>query len=87
MSLRTTPAVRLFVKSCCGWCDEARDWLAARGLKCSELNVSRSRALFDEMIELSGQTRAPVIEVDGRVLADFGADELEAWWEENFGDG
>lgn len=79
-----TPAIRLFVKSGCGWCDEARDWLDARALAYSELNVSRSRALFDEMLELSGQTRAPVIEVDGRVLADFGADELEAWWEENF---
>lgn len=84
MSGQAHPVIRLFVKSGCGWCDEARDWIEARGLKYAELNVSRSRALFDEMIELSGQTRAPVIEVDGRVLADFGADELEAWWDEYF---
>ncbi|MFN0067964.1 MAG: glutaredoxin family protein [Limisphaerales bacterium] len=87
MSTGAPHAIRFFVKSGCGWCDEARDWLDARGLKYAELNVSRSRTLFDEMIELSGQTRAPVIEVEGRVLADFGADELEAWWTKNFGDG
>jgi monothiol glutaredoxin len=30
---------------------------------------------------LSGQTLAPVIDVDGEVLADFGPDELENFWE------
>ncbi|HMO63675.1 MAG TPA: glutaredoxin family protein [Verrucomicrobiota bacterium] len=79
-----SPDIRLFVKPGCPWCHEAVAWLDARGLRHELLNVSRSRALFDEMAALSGQTRAPVIEVDGRVLADFGADELEAWWAENF---
>jgi hypothetical protein len=32
------------------------------------------------MIALSGQTLAPVIEVDGEVLADFDTDQLEAFW-------
>ncbi len=32
------------------------------------------------MINLSGQRYAPVIEVDGQVLADFGPDELEEFW-------
>jgi len=81
----TAQNIRLFVKSGCPWCAEAADWLAARGLRHETLNVSRDRARFAEMTELSGQTRAPVIEVDGRVLADFGADELEAWWREEFG--
>jgi monothiol glutaredoxin len=81
----TPPIIRLFVKSGCPWCEEAAEWLAARGLPHETLNVSRDRALLAEMAELSGQTRAPVIEVDGRVLADFGADELEAWWREEFG--
>ena len=32
-----------------------------------------------EMRELTSQTKAPSIELDGHVLADFGADELEVW--------
>ena len=33
------------------------------------------------MLDLTGQSKAPCIDVDGHVLADFGADELEAWWD------
>jgi len=41
--------------------------------------VIRDTAARAEMRELTGQTKAPSIELDGHVLADFGADELEAW--------
>jgi len=34
-----------------------------------------------EMVRLSGQTLAPVIEVDGKILADFGPEELAPFWE------
>ena len=75
-------AIRLFIKSGCGWCDEAMEWLEARGIDYKQLNVSVDAASFQEMVRLSGQTLAPVIDVDGEVLADFGADELEAWWKD-----
>lgn len=74
--------VRLFTKSYCGWCDKAKDWLKARGIPFAELNVSSDSAARNEMFELTGQTRAPCIDVDGEILADFGTDELEAFWKE-----
>jgi monothiol glutaredoxin len=72
----------LFVKSGCGWCDEAVDWLVAHGFEYEQLNVTVNASARREMLELSGQTLAPVIEVDGQILADFGTDELEVWWRE-----
>ena len=72
--------IRLFVKPFCGWCHEAKDWLEERGLAFEELDVVSDRAAYQEMTEISGQTRAPVIEVDGEVLADFDTDQLEAFW-------
>jgi len=33
-----------------------------------------------EMRKLSGQGKAPVIDVDGQILADFGNDELAEFW-------
>jgi hypothetical protein len=36
------------------------------------------------MVRLSGQELAPVIEADGKVLADFGPEELAKFWEKNF---
>ena len=72
--------IRLFIKPGCPWCREAMDWLDERGLRYATINVLADAAAWAEMERLSGQTRAPVIDVDGRILADFGAQELAAWW-------
>jgi monothiol glutaredoxin len=72
--------IRLFIKPGCPWCDEAIDWLDARKITYQTLDVTNDRAARAEMLELTGQTKAPCIDVDGEVLADFGADELEVWW-------
>ena len=55
-------------------------WLDQRGIDYEPVDVIADESAFDEMIRLSGQELAPVIEVDGHVLADFGPDQLEAFW-------
>jgi glutaredoxin 3 len=74
--------VRLFIKPFCGWCHEAKDWLDDRGIDYEELDVISDRAAFLEMRKLSNQTLAPVIEVDGEVLADFDTGQLESFWKQ-----
>ncbi len=56
------------------------EWLDAHRIRYQVLDVIRDEAAYGEMVRLSGQTLAPVIQVDGRVLADFGALELERFW-------
>jgi glutaredoxin 3 len=73
-------SVRLFVKPFCPWCTEAIEWLDARGIAYEKLNVFTNGDARREMRELTGQSKAPSIDVDGHILADFGADELEEWW-------
>jgi len=73
-------SVRLFVKPGCPWCSEAEEWLDAKGVPYETLDVIRNAEARAEMVELTAQTKAPCIDVDGEVLADFGADELEVWW-------
>jgi glutaredoxin len=51
-------------------------WLDDRGVDYERIDVIADEAAFDEMIRLSGQELAPVIDVDGRILADFGPDQL-----------
>lgn len=81
MSGRVNPQrIRLFIKPYCPWCHRAMAWLDTRGIRYEVLNVIADRRAFAEMQRLSGQTLAPVIEVDGRVLADFGPEELETFW-------
>ncbi len=72
--------VRLFVKPFCGWCHEAEDWLRSRGIAYERLNVITDAAARKEMAALSGQTLAPVIDVDGQILADFDTGQLDVFW-------
>ena len=76
--------IRLFIKPYCGWCHQATGWLDDRGIKYETLDVVANDAARLEMIRLSGQSLAPVIEVDGKVLADFDTNELAAFWEKQF---
>lgn len=57
-------------------------WLDQHGVDYEEIDVISDEDAFAEMIRLSGQELAPVIEVDGKVLADFGPEELASFWEE-----
>ncbi|MEO6034893.1 MAG: glutaredoxin domain-containing protein [Verrucomicrobiota bacterium] len=74
-------SVRLFVKPFCGWCHEAKDWFDERGIKYEELDVVGNGAARKEMHELTGQTKAPCLEVDGEILADFDTAQLEKFWQ------
>ena len=80
MSSSKSHNVRLFIKPFCGWCGQAMDWLDDHGIKYEVFDVIADEKAYDEMYRLSGQTLAPVIDVDGATLADFGARELAAFW-------
>jgi glutaredoxin len=55
-------------------------WLDDHNIAYENIDVIADEAAFDEMIRLSGQDLAPVIEIDGEILADFGPDQLAEFW-------
>jgi glutaredoxin len=73
--------IRLFIKPYCGWCHKAMRWLDERDIAYEKIVVIADGAAFDEMIRISGQELAPVIDVDGKVLADFDPEQLEKFWQ------
>lgn len=66
----------LYLKTGCPWCDEVVDYLARRKITVRKVVVSSNPAAMREMVELSGQSKAPTMDWHGEVLADFGVDEL-----------
>ena len=80
MSQPTT--IKLYIKPYCGWCHEAVQWLDDRGITYETLDVIGDRSAMSEMVKISGQTMAPVIEVDGDILADFDTGQLDRFWSE-----
>jgi glutaredoxin len=71
---------RLFIKPYCPWCHKAMRWLDDHDIEYEKLDVIADDAAFDEMVRISGQELAPVMDVDGKVLADFGPEELAIFW-------
>jgi len=72
--------VRLFIKPYCPWCHKAVAWLKEHGVQHVTLDVIADSRAMTEMVNLSGQRLAPVIDVDGQILADFGPEELAEFW-------
>jgi glutaredoxin len=73
--------MRLFIKPYCGWCHRAEHWLNEQGVEYEKVDVIADEAAHDEMIRLSGQDLAPVLDVDGKILADFGPEQLADFWQ------
>jgi glutaredoxin 3 len=71
--------LKLYVKTWCPWCVAAKRYLDSRGFDYEEIDVESSRSAYSEMIKLSGQSLTPTLVADGKVLPDFGPDELETF--------
>jgi len=66
----------LYIKRGCPWCDDVVAYLAKHKIEVRTLVVSTDRDAMREMVELSGQTKAPTMDWHGHLLADFGVEEL-----------
>ncbi len=66
----------LYIKPGCPWCEEVVDFLDRKNISVKTVVVSGNREAMQEMVDLSGQSKAPTMDWHGEVLADFGVDEL-----------
>jgi len=68
----------VYVKPGCFWCSDAFAWLQSQGIEHKVVDVFADRTAFERMKQISGQTKAPTLEMpDGEVLADFDVAQLE----------
>lgn len=72
--------MKLYVKTWCPWCVAAREWLDSHSYRYELVDVEANRADYDEMIRVSGQSKTPTLLLaDGKMLPDFGPEELAAF--------
>jgi len=72
--MNVTPT--LYVKNGCPWCGEVLEYFDRHRLPYEKIVVTGNAAAMQRMIDLSGQSKAPTMDWDGEILADFGVDEL-----------
>jgi glutaredoxin len=66
----------LYVKTGCPYCIDAVKFLSEHGVGFRQINVTDDSAAFAEMQKKSKQTKAPTLDWHGKILADFGLEEL-----------
>ena len=55
------------------------DFLRGKKVAFEEREVRGNKVYFDEMIQKSGQTKAPTLDLDGEILADTDRDAVAVW--------
>ncbi len=66
----------LYIKPGCPWCVDVVDYLSRKKIDVETVIVSGDREAMQQMVDLSGQSKAPTMNWHGEVLADFGVEEL-----------
>lgn len=66
----------LYVKAGCPYCEDAVEFLDEHGVNYTQKEVRSDARAFEEMQKKSGQTKAPTLDWNGKILADFGVEDL-----------
>ena len=83
MTLMLKPTITAYLKPWCGWSAGVRAVFKKYDLTFAEKDIINHSEHFDEMVQKTGQTKQPTIEIDGRMLVDVSGEEVEAWLLQN----
>jgi monothiol glutaredoxin len=73
------PKIIAYLKPTCGWSNGVRAVLRKYDLPYEDRDIINDPDQRQEMIERSGQTLSPCVEVNGSILADVSGEEVEAY--------
>lgn len=75
---RGASEVVLYSTSWCGWCRKTMAWLDERGIDYENRDIEKNDTWRDELIEKTGRTSIPMVEIDGEVIQGYDPDRMEA---------
>lgn len=73
------PKIIAYLKPWCGWSNGVRAVMKKYDLPFEDRDIINDPAQRAEMIEKSGQTLSPCVEINGTMLPDISGEEVEAW--------
>lgn len=68
--------IRIFSTPSCPYCVTLKEFLKERNFDFEDIDVSQDQASLNEMIEKSGQTGVPVVEIDGQIVIGFDKEKI-----------
>ncbi len=72
----------VYTKTGCSWCRAVLGFLREKKIPFEEREVRGNKIYFDELVQKSGQSKAPTLDLDGEILADTDVEAVEKWLQE-----
>lgn len=69
--------IKAWLKPYCGWSNGVRAIMKKYHLQFEDIDIINVPDNYVEMVEKSGQTLSPCVEIDGVMLADISGEEVE----------
>lgn len=76
MNSNNTPI--LYIKAGCPWCDEALAYFEKHQVNLEIREVRSNKPFMDQMVKVSGQSKAPTFVYGDFIVADFDVGEFNA---------
>jgi len=75
--------IKAYLKPHCGWSMGVRAIMKKYSLEFEDLDIINNQSYFAEMVEKTGQTNQPCVEIEGVMLADVSGEEVENYLRSN----
>lgn len=69
--------IKVYIKNGCPWCDTLIAFMDQKGINYDKIEVLSNADKFNEMIAISGQSKAPTVVIDAEVFADTDKEAME----------
>jgi glutaredoxin-like YruB-family protein len=69
--------IKIYSTPFCPYCVTLKEYLRAKKVEFTDVDVSENEKERDEMIELSGQIGVPVVNVDGQIIIGFDKEKID----------
>jgi glutaredoxin-like YruB-family protein len=76
--VKVQPKVVVFSTPTCSYCNMAKAYFREKGIKFTDIDVSRDQAAARDMVRRSGQMGVPVIDIGGKIVLGFNRPQVNA---------
>jgi glutaredoxin-like YruB-family protein len=70
--------IKVYSTSTCPACEAAKEYLKYKGVTYEEYNVETDETKAMEMINMTGQTGVPVLDINGNILVGFSKQRIDS---------
>ena len=78
MTDKIQPKVVVFSTLTCSFCTMAKSYFREKGIKFTDIDVSRDQAAARDMVRRSGQMGVPVIDIGGKIIVGFNRPQINS---------